>query len=162
MTANVYILKNQMPEPGNWIGLRFGGNALGVYITVRRVKRIHPNVIMASDSLWSQHVPTVQLGLGDESQISEVLLQWPDRLTACLSASSVNQHYYISELDHDGVLAARRKPSATQKKMSGHSLDAFCIWVSHVCNERVRSLTTAWYSDRCSRLICFCGSASTS
>ena len=96
-TPNVYILKNQTPEPGNWIGLRFGGNALGAYITVRTVKRTHTGVITAGDSLRSQHAPTAHFGLGDESHISEVLVQWPDQRTARLSGPSVNQYHHIKE-----------------------------------------------------------------
>ncbi|MCH2115664.1 MAG: CRTAC1 family protein [Pirellulales bacterium] len=90
----VYLLRNQIEKSGHWIALEFADQphgGLGARVVVKTPQRTHVAAVVAGDSLQSQHAPTVHVGLGGETQVSEITVQWPDGRTVRLENPAIDQ-----------------------------------------------------------------------
>ena len=94
----VYLLRNRIEKAGNWVAIRFADQphgGLGARVSVKTPRRTHVAAVVAGDSLQSQHAPTVHVGLGSESQVSEILAEWPDGRTIRLNNPAINKVHRI-------------------------------------------------------------------
>lgn len=93
------FLANQLPDKGNWIGLRVfeanGQDALGAIVIVEAngaSMRRHANPYYG---YLASHDPRLLFGMGTESQASKVSVRWSDGLTQEFGVYPANQYHEL-------------------------------------------------------------------
>lgn len=94
----VKIVRNQIPNPGNWIGVRLvrqPGRPLtegaNIYLEVGGEKRV--TTIVTGDSHQAQHAPIKHFGLGDSTKVDALEVVWANGKCTRLENPSVNVYH---------------------------------------------------------------------
>jgi hypothetical protein len=96
--AAVHVIQNKIETDSNWIGLRLGhlpGSGIGATVRLMTPDRVFRDVVVAGDSLLSQHAPTVHFGLGTATQIDAIEVTWPGGKTIRISKPAINRYHEI-------------------------------------------------------------------
>ena len=77
-----HLLRNIAPKRGHWIGFRVlnehGGDALNATISLQVGDRTVHRDVRAAYSYLASNDPRVHFGLGDQSRVDAITVQWPD------------------------------------------------------------------------------------
>ncbi|MBI1899986.1 MAG: CRTAC1 family protein [Planctomycetia bacterium] len=100
----LHILQNTAPYKRHWIGVVLrdygkGRSPLGAQVAARTASARHVGVVVAGDSFQSQHAPVVHFGLGEESQVEELEVRWPDGAVSRLANPTVDRYHRIKPPD---------------------------------------------------------------
>lgn len=101
---NVRFLRNELPNPGDWVGVQVGSNEqrrspLGVRVEMAASGRRSVRVITSGDSHRSQHAATVHFGLGAVRGVDAIRVTWPGGASATLRNPEVNRYHRVGGPD---------------------------------------------------------------
>jgi enediyne biosynthesis protein E4 len=96
----VRILKNVIPDCGNWIGFRIrdtGGrvSSVAARVTLHDGNGVQIKQVTTGDSYRSQHSGTIHFGLGRGTKVTRVEIQWPDRRAMVLHRPEINRYHTV-------------------------------------------------------------------
>ena len=96
----VKILKNQMPNPGNWIGIRLerhaeGSLPEGARIVIQSGGQTRVSTIVTGDSFQAQHSLTKHFGLGDVEDVDYIEVVWTNGKKERLESPSINRYHVV-------------------------------------------------------------------
>ena len=94
------VLRNQISDPAHWIGFRLvrtpGGVPIeGTRIRVRSEGRTTVHQYVTGDSFRTQSPAALHFGLGPETAVESVTVEWPNRMTETLPHPAVDQWHSI-------------------------------------------------------------------
>ncbi|WP_339909037.1 CRTAC1 family protein [Symmachiella dynata] len=113
-TWSIHVLENKDDSDGNWIGVNLEGTSrsgLGAKVTVKTPSQTHVAPIVAGDSFVSQHAPVVHFGLGAETKVEEIEIQWPDGAVVKIPSPETNRYHRIESADIKEAKAAEDSES---------------------------------------------------
>jgi hypothetical protein len=95
----LHIFQNQIPETGNWIGVRLQESrthsAIGATVTLHDHAGSTVRQIVTGDSYRSQHPTTVHFGLSQRTSISSIDIRYMDGTTSRLTNPAINQYHVV-------------------------------------------------------------------
>ena len=94
----VKIIRNQMPDTGNWVGIRLArepGSSFweGAKITVESAGKTRITTTISGDSHQAQHAPIKHFGLGQEEKVDAIEVIWADGKRKRLENPAINQYH---------------------------------------------------------------------
>ena len=99
----VRLMKNSLTGTGDWIGFRLAGepeknrSAIGARVKVTlKNGRVILRTLKAGEGFASQSTKTLHLGLGADSELSDLTVIWPDGVSQSFPPPSANRYYEIS------------------------------------------------------------------
>ena len=97
----VHVLRNQWTGSGNWIGIRLresrpGYSPVGAKIILELPNGKQTRQLVTGDSHRSQHSNTVHFGLGKQTEVIGVQVQWPNGKVKNISHPAINQYLKIN------------------------------------------------------------------
>lgn len=100
--AVIHVLRNRLPDAGQWIGFRLrdqgpGRSPIGVKATITLedgTQRIGQYTV--GHSVWAQHAPRIHFGLGDHAQVVAADFTWPNGATLHVENPGVGEYHEIS------------------------------------------------------------------
>ncbi len=95
------VYKNQLPDPGNWIGFelvpsRDGIHAQGATIEIRTSSSTQIRPVVTGDSFRSQHPLRVHFGIGDLTEVQTVVVRWPHGEPSILQRPKINRYHLVT------------------------------------------------------------------
>jgi hypothetical protein len=95
------VFRNELEDPGNWIGFRFredaqAGSPVGVKVLIHAGGKKAIRQIVAGDSYRCQQANTVHFGLGKGQRVDSVEIIWPSGKTLRLEDPAINRYHTIS------------------------------------------------------------------
>ncbi|MCB1094661.1 MAG: CRTAC1 family protein [Verrucomicrobiae bacterium] len=98
LSQRLHILRNQQETSNHWIGLHVPAvtTAMGATVRAKAGSRIWVKPVITGESLSSQHSNKVHFGLGQETRIDSVEIQWSDGKTTQLENPGVDQYHSIA------------------------------------------------------------------
>jgi len=100
--GRVNLLRNDGGNRKNWLLLKLVGrksnrDAIGALVKARVGNRLCVRQVQTAGSYLSSHDPRVHLGLGDATEISELVINWPSGISQKLLKVRANQFLTIRE-----------------------------------------------------------------
>lgn len=95
-----HLYRNQLTTTNHWIGVRVASDEshrspLGAKVVVETEQGRQIKPIVSGDSIHAQHATTVHFGLGQESSVRRVTVQWPDGTNRELNAPAIDQYHVV-------------------------------------------------------------------
>lgn len=93
----LHLVRNQMPEPGNWLAVQFNPahNPVGSIVTLKTKERTQVMPVVTGDSYNAQHPARVHFGLGQVAAVEAVLIDQPGREPLRWSNPRINQVHVV-------------------------------------------------------------------
>jgi hypothetical protein len=96
----LHVLRNQLETNHGWIGVRLsespgGPSPIGANIVVKTPRRTHIHRVVTGDSFSSQHPTAAHFGLGDETAVGSIEIQWPDGGKSVLKRPAPGRYYHV-------------------------------------------------------------------
>ena len=93
----LHLVRNQMPEPGNWLAVQFNPahNPVGSIVTLKTKERTQVMPVVTGDSYNAQHPARVHFGLGQVAAVEAVLIDQPGREPLRWSKPGINQVHVV-------------------------------------------------------------------
>ncbi|MEZ4647909.1 MAG: CRTAC1 family protein [Candidatus Eisenbacteria bacterium] len=99
-TKGFRIARNRWPEAGNWISITLqdgpGVSVFGSKVLVETPSGKHTQLVVAGDSFFAQHSNRRTFGLGDETEVSRVVVTWPGGKTSVLESPAIGKDHVIA------------------------------------------------------------------
>ena len=98
----LHFLKNNWPEPADWIGFRLqdeGGDrhAIGVLAKLTLADgTVRVGQHLVGHSVWAQHAPVIHFGLGQGAEVASVELTWPSGRSITLDRPEKNKYHAVA------------------------------------------------------------------
>ena len=94
------VFQNKLEQTGNWIGFRFpeqgnGISPVGARIALRYAGKTVVRQLITGDSHRSQHPNTVHFGLGQNSSVEKVEIQWLNGRNLTLEHPAINRYHAV-------------------------------------------------------------------
>ncbi len=104
----IKIFRNDLPNTGNWIGVRLreqgaGVSPVGAKVTVQFAGGVLVRQIVTGDSYRSQHANTVHFGLGAAQEVESLEVAWIGGKKIRLSKLQANRYYDVRAPDVGGL-----------------------------------------------------------
>ncbi|HLH54781.1 MAG TPA: CRTAC1 family protein [Verrucomicrobiae bacterium] len=95
------VFKNQLRDPGNWIGFRFAEkpgrhSPVGASVTIHFGGRTETRTLLNGDSHRSQSSNTVHIGIGEATRVDSAEIRFPDASKLVLSSLPAEKYYDLS------------------------------------------------------------------
>ncbi len=99
---SVSILKNNVKEGNNWLALQLEGvesnkSAIGAKVTVVWVNNSQAQVVSGGIGFSSQNQRRLHFGIGTETQIEKVIIDWPSGKHQAINGLKLNTIHTIKE-----------------------------------------------------------------
>lgn len=96
----LHLYQNLMPATGHWIGFRLreskpGFSPIGAKVTLRSPYVTQTRQVVTGDSFLCQHAPTIHFGLGQDTQVTEVEIRWPNGRRQKLAAPGLDRYHVV-------------------------------------------------------------------
>ena len=96
----LYIMKNQLPAKGKWIGVNLIGDAgqptNGATVKLFAGDRRDIKQLVTGDSFTAQHPSTVHFGLGENGMADKIEIRWPSGKTVTLDQPETGKYHTLS------------------------------------------------------------------
>ncbi len=96
----LFVMKNQMPAKGNWIGLHItdsaGQPANGATVQLFAGKRRDIVQLVTGDSFTAQHPSTAHFGLGENGSVDKLVIRWPSGKTKTLDQPATGKYHTVT------------------------------------------------------------------
>jgi enediyne biosynthesis protein E4 len=97
------VLKNNLPNTGNWIGFRFreqgkGLSPAGSSITLHFGERQAVQHVVTGDSYRSQRSNTLHFGLGQETEVQKAEIRWANGQSTTLHQPRINRYHALWDI----------------------------------------------------------------
>lgn len=94
------VFKNETPNPGNWIGVKFreegnGTSPVGAKVMLRYSGGVQVRDIITGDSYRSQNANTVHFGLGSSTHVENVEVRWLNGRTRTIQNPEINRYHVV-------------------------------------------------------------------
>jgi hypothetical protein len=104
----LHIYRNLLDAGNNWIGVDLreqggGVSPVGAAVVVRTPERTHVGRVTTGESLMGQHATTVHFGLGDETRVESIEVQWLDGRKRVLRNPAAGRYHLVSAPSGGGV-----------------------------------------------------------
>jgi hypothetical protein len=130
---SLHLFRNQTASSGNWIGFLLreegrGFTPVGARVTLFSETGSQTRVLVTGDSYRSQHANTAHFGLGPQSRVDRVEIQWPNGRRKTMVAPAINQyhrgHASVRKYDRLGRLprGVSRHPAVPRSERTGSGL----------------------------------------
>lgn len=99
----LHLYTNQWPAQNNWIGVRLhiepgSCSPIGTVIRVQSQSGEQLAHIVTGDSFRSQHANMKHFGIGSDSSVASVEIQWPDGTKQVLDNPEINTYHKMSSI----------------------------------------------------------------
>ncbi|MDQ5979978.1 MAG: enediyne biosynthesis protein, partial [Verrucomicrobiota bacterium] len=99
-STTITIYRNQIPQIGNWVGVRLTDEAgaplpAGTRISVTADGRTQSAFVINGDSYKAQHALTKHFGLGAATAVDVIEVNWIDGTVARLERPALNQYHLV-------------------------------------------------------------------
>lgn len=99
------VLRNELPDTGNWIGFRFvqePGLAPPIGVTVRLVAggQTRIQTVVTGDSFRSQGPPVIRFGLGQMDSVDSAEIKWPGGESLLIARPEINRVNSVEKPTH--------------------------------------------------------------
>jgi hypothetical protein len=99
-SQRLWVFRNQLENPGNWIGLRFreegqGISPVGIRATLRAGTLNSVQELVTGDCYRSEHSSTLHFGLGQRGQAKELEIRWVNGQTQRLESPEINKYHAV-------------------------------------------------------------------
>ena len=96
----LHLYTNQWPIASNWIGVRLqevagGASPIGAVIRVYTDSGEQLAHIVTGDSFRAQHAPMKHFGIGTDTTVSTIEIQWPDGSRQTLKNPAINTYHIL-------------------------------------------------------------------
>jgi enediyne biosynthesis protein E4 len=94
------VFKNELPNPGHWIGFRFreqggGGSPVGARVTIRYQGHTTTREIVTGDSHRSQAPTTIHFGLGSVDRVESAEIEWANGAKLTLNDLAADVYHRV-------------------------------------------------------------------
>ena len=94
------VLFNRWPDTQNWIGVRLygspnGASPNGAVIRIKTDSGEKLAHIVTGDSFRAQHAPMKHFGLGSNTSVKAIEIEWPDGTTEIMQSPAINQYHSV-------------------------------------------------------------------
>lgn len=102
----LHLFPNFIQTGGNWIGVRLnehgrGFSPVGAKISITTPRGTQKRYLVTGDSYRSQHAPAAHFGLGNETRVDKVEVQWPNGRRRTLRNPAVHRYHSIEPSQTD-------------------------------------------------------------
>jgi hypothetical protein len=96
----LHLFTNEWPIMNNWIGVRLqsgtgGPSSLGAVIRVHSESGEQLAHVVTGDSFRAQHASMKHFGIGKDTAVSAIEIQWPDGAETVLNNPEINTYHII-------------------------------------------------------------------
>ena len=93
----LHLVRNQMPETGNWLVVQFlpAQNPVGTVVTLKSKGQTQVMPLVTGDSYNAQHPARIHFGLGQADSVAEVLIDQPGREPVRWNNPAINQVHLV-------------------------------------------------------------------
>lgn len=96
----LHIYRNELPTAGHWIGVRLpeggpGRSPIGATVRLITASGTQIKRMVTGDSFSAQHAATAHFGLGAQTAVEAIEIQWPNGTTRRLDAPAVDQYHTV-------------------------------------------------------------------
>jgi len=96
----LHVFQNNLPDSGNWIGVRFQDqpghtSPIGARVTLRDANFARVQHLVTGDSFRSQHPMELRFGLG-QNKADSIEINWPGGAVTRLAGPENNRWYEIN------------------------------------------------------------------
>ena len=93
----LHLVRNQMPEAGNWLVVQFlpAQNPVGTVVTLKSKGQTQVMPLVTGDSYNAQHPARIHFGLGQADSVAEVLIEQPGREPVRWNNPAINQVHLV-------------------------------------------------------------------
>ena len=121
--SELQLWRNELSFVGNWIGITLddqpGRSSMGAKVLVKTSRGIHTTQIVSGDSYNSQHSSRAHFGLGDLTDVEEIVVRWMDGTSIRVEQPHINRYHTIaaeSNALHNGSSHARGPTAGDEDK----------------------------------------------
>lgn len=116
------LMRNQAKNRNTSVSFRLLGvgsnrDAIGAKLTVQTATKRQTKMILGGSGFLSQHSKHVLFGLGEDTTVQRVTIQWPAGNQQTLDSLPVNHHFVVEEMNPDvgaSPFRARRDAQSVQ------------------------------------------------
>lgn len=96
----VHLFRNTLSSPGHWLAVRLresgrGRSPAGAKVILKSPAGSQVRFLVTGDSYRTQHAPTAHFGIGNETQVNEVEVHWPNGEIERIQNPGVDQAHVI-------------------------------------------------------------------
>ncbi|MEM9659402.1 MAG: CRTAC1 family protein, partial [Planctomycetota bacterium] len=104
----LHVYRNTLETQNHWLGVRLEepapGGLNGTKVRLQTGDRQQVRQLVTGDSFMSQHANAVHFGLGSQTTVDRVTIEWPDGSTFELTEPKIDRYHTVSGKE-DGVAA---------------------------------------------------------
>lgn len=98
----VAVMQNQTPEAGHFLKLKLKASttardAIGARVNVKTGDKTTIRQLLAGDGYMASNERIVTFGLGSETNIDSVIIEWPSGNRSVMIGPAVDQFYFVTE-----------------------------------------------------------------